>query len=360
MSDNEFEALETVDRFLDLKINRQEELQEIVQLASELCKTPIALITLMKKNIQYLKFKVGTAIRQLASEETFCQYFKDEDKVSVVPDALKDSRFSNNMLVLESQVRFYAGIPLRTHDGLYLGSLCVAGTKPRDLSSSQKHLLKVLAKRVVQIMEFGLSLEILKKQFLQAKNSEIKLRSFFESAGTCHLLIGKELEVIAFNKNMAYFIDELFHVKVFAGQSITDILQGGMLETFISEYHKALKGNSVIYERKVTLKGDTMWWSITLEPGYNVEGEIIGISYNATDITEKKIHEQQILDQNECLMQIAHIQSHELRKPVASILGFVELFKANNYTSDPEELMMLGKAATELDEKIRAIVALTE
>jgi PAS domain S-box-containing protein len=264
------------------------------------------------------------------------------------------------MLVLESQVRFYAGIPLRTHDGLYLGSLCVAGTKPRDLSSSQKHLLKVLAKRVVQIMEFGLSLEILKKQFLQAKNSEIKLRSFFESAGTCHLLIGKELEVIAFNKNMAYFIDELFHVKVFAGQSITDILQGGMLETFISEYHKALKGDSVIYERKVTLKGDTMWWSITLEPGYNVEGEIIGISYNATDITEKKIHEQQILDQNECLMQIAHIQSHELRKPVASILGFVELFKANNYTSDPEELMMLGKAATELDEKIRAIVALTE
>jgi hypothetical protein len=93
MSDNEFEALETVDRFLDLKINRQEELQEIVQLASELCKTPIALITLMKKNIQYLKFKVGTAIRQLASEETFCQYFKDEEKCRLFRMHLKTAVF---------------------------------------------------------------------------------------------------------------------------------------------------------------------------------------------------------------------------------------------------------------------------
>ena len=360
MFEKGFEDLSVIDRFLDLKINHQDEMQEIVQLVSELCDTPIALITLMNKNIQYIKFKVGTTLEQLASKDTFCQYFREGEEVMIVQDALLDERFSGNKLVVESKVRFYAGVPLRTHDGLYIGSLCVAGTEPRGLSAAQKHLLKVLAKRVIQVMELGLSLEILKKQFLQAKNSEIKLRSFFESAGSCHLLIGKNLEVIAFNKNMAYFIDKLFQVTVFAGQSVKYILKGDMLQNFISEYHKALRGDSVSYEREVTFNEDIMWWSITLDPGYNSEGQIIGISYTATNITEKKIHQQQILEQNECLMQIAHIQSHELRKPVASILGLVELFKANNYTSDPHELIMLGRAAKELDEKIRAIVALTE
>jgi PAS domain-containing protein len=359
MSDNELEYLYAIDRFLDLRINTKQELQEIVQLASELCKTPIALITLMDNNTQFVKFKVGTTISRLANEDTFCQYFKDKNEVMVVPDALKDERFRNNLLVVESKIRFYAGIPLRTHDGLYVGSFCVAGTEPGELARPEKDLLKVLAKRIIQIMEFGLSLQILKAQFLKAKDAEIKLRSFFESAGTCHLLIGRKLEVIAFNKSMARFIEKLSAVKVHEGQFITQILHGEMLISFISAYGRSLQGEFIVYEKEFDFDGDIMWWCMTMEPGYNAEGEIIGISYNATNITERKIHQQQIMEQNETLMRIAHIQSHELRKPVASILGLIELFKANNYLSQPDELIMLQRAAEELDNKIRDIVTLT-
>lgn len=54
------------------------------------------------------------------------------------------------------------------------------------------------------------------------------------------------------------------------------------------------------------------------------------------------------------------MQSHELRRPVANVLGFVELFKLNGYQATSEELMLLGKAAQELDDKVKAIVALTQ
>lgn len=99
---------------------------------------------------------------------------------------------------------------------------------------------------------------------------------------------------------------------------------------------------------------------MTFDPGYNAEGEIIGISFNAYDITERKLNEQQILAKNHSLKQIAQIQSHELRRPVASILGFMEIFKDNDYKATPDELKMMGIATEELDDKIRDIVNHTQ
>jgi PAS domain S-box-containing protein len=362
MSYREFESLQAVDRFLNLKINSKDELQEIVELASVICETPIALITLMDENTQYIKFKVGTHVKRHAKADTFCQYLgQHEEELMIVNDALKDDRFSHHPIVTGApHIRFYAGVPLITHDGLNMGSLCVMSTEPKEFTGSQKRLIKVLGKRIIQIMEFGFSLRILKKQFLQAKNSEIKLLSFFESVGTCHLLIGTKMEVIAFNKNMADFIERFYQLKLYAGQQMKEIMKEENFDVFLTNYHKVLMGESMTYERDMILDGKVMWWSVTLEPGYNAEGEVIGISYNAADITERKVQEQQILEQNDSLMKIAHIQSHELRRPVASILGLVELFKSNDYLSTQEELMMLARAAKELDDKIRAIVALTE
>ncbi|HEY0177394.1 MAG TPA: GAF domain-containing protein, partial [Pedobacter sp.] len=148
----EFENLQAVDRFLNLKINSKEELHEVVELASVICETPIAMITLMDENTQYVKFKVGTDVEQMALTDSFCQYLTGiEEEMMVVPDALSDERFSGNELVVRSpNVRFYAGVPLITHDGLNMGSLCVMGTKPKKLTCSQERLLKVLGKRVIQ------------------------------------------------------------------------------------------------------------------------------------------------------------------------------------------------------------------
>ncbi len=136
---------------------------------------------------------------------------------------------------------------------------------------------------------------------------------------------------------------------------------GTHLESFVEDYLKAISGKTIRFEREVKYSiGEVIWWDVTFEPTYHDNGGVIGVSYNATNITERKLYEQQILAQNDSLKHIAHIQSHELRKPVASILGLVHLFKNEQYKATKEELMMLEKAASELDQKIRAIVRFTD
>ena len=70
-------------------------------------------------------------------------------------------------------------------------------------------------------------------------------------------------------------------------------------------------------------------------------------------------HVKEIEMQNESLKKIAQIQSHDIRQPLTSILGMINVIKADNYVADKERLLMIESAANELDSKIHAIVAQT-
>ncbi|RKR85306.1 GAF domain-containing protein [Mucilaginibacter gracilis] len=362
MPQKELERLQAVNRFLNLSIDKDQNLQEIVELASELCETPVALISLIDDDTYFLNFKVGTEINKTLRQDSFCQYLTNKNELLIVPDATLDSRFANSPHVTGNpHIRFYAGIALTTHDGHNLGSLCVIDPQPRpQLTRPQQHLLQIMGKRIVQIMEFEFSLQILKEQYLEAKDTEIKLRSFFESGTSCHLLLGKQLDVITYNKNMANFIRRIYNIDLQPGTMVNQILSGPALQRFEEECNIALDGMPIHQEREVKYPSENIWWDITFEPCYDAEGETIGVSFNANDITERKLHEQQIVAKNESLKNIAHIQSHDLRRPVASILGFMEIFKSSGYQSTKEELMMMESATKELDDKIRDIVTFTE
>lgn len=358
MPEKELKRLQTIHRFLNLHIDKDVELQEIAVLATELLDCPIAFITTIKGDTQHFLYKVGIESKQDNIKNSFCRYIEPPD-LFVVPDALEDERFRNSSLVIEPPfVRFYAGAALLTHDGHQLGSICVMDTKPKEITGAQRHLLKVLAKRIIQIIEFDFSINLLKEQFLKSRESEIKLRSFFETSSALHLLVDRERNVLDFNRNMSEFLFEMYDVHLIQGMPVSDVLQGDSLSVFIRDFNKALNGEAVMFERKVTYRDQReIWWYVTFEPGRNPEGQIIGISYNATDITERKMHEALILNQNEVLKEIAFMQSHELRKPVATIMGLVGLMKAQEHDCLNEELEMLERASRELDEKIKLIVS---
>lgn len=59
---------------------------------------------------------------------------------------------------------------------------------------------------------------------------------------------------------------------------------------------------------------------------------------------------------NDALLRIAHIQSHEIRQPLASIMGLMNIIKANNYKADKDVLQNMDTVANELDQRIRAVV----
>ena len=361
MLHDEISRLQAVDKFLKLKISRENELTEIARYAAEICSTPMAFITLLSADTQHILFCVGSELKQTNRQDSFCNYTIMQDNVLVIPDTSKDERFVNNPFrdKTSANIQFYAGAPLVTKDGYNLGSLCVSGHEPMELSVIQEKMLAVLSRQVIHILDFDMSLAMLNEQYLEARKSEIKLSSFFESSISCHLLIGKDLEVLAFNKTLADMMRINHGIEMHIGNSVIDYIDDVFFPEFLSNFNKALSGRHIQNESPLITEGKKIWWNYNYVPAFDAEGEIIGVSYNAINITDLKLKEQQSNAKDESLKAIAFIQAHEIRRPVSSIIGLMNIFKADGYTSSREDLMVMERAVLELDEKIRLIVNYT-
>lgn len=357
MHNREIERLLAVERFLKLEISRADELKEIVKFAAKICGTPIALITLLDENTQHLKVSFGIDDKQTNRKHAFCNHVIEQESIMVIPDTAKDNRFANNPLRKNKlNIQFYAGAPLITHDGLKLGSLCVIGHEPQDLDENQMIMLESLSRQVIHILEFDYSLQIMKEQYLEAKKNENTLRSLFETSTSCLLFVDLDLRIRFFNKVMKEFMKVHYGITMRTGIPIMELEVEILREEFINCHKKALSGERVVTERVVEYPDKQLWWELSFGPAYDEQGEIAGLSFCATDITEAKQSKINILEKDQSLHAIALIQSHEIRGPVASILGLTELFRLNDYQAEKEEIIMLERAVKELDGKIHTIV----
>jgi len=142
----------------------EQEFDQIVQLASIICKVPISLITLVDLDRQWFKAKHGLAVAQTARNVSFCGHAILNDRLFEVKDAVADSRFFDNPLVTgEPNIRYYAGMPLLTENGYRIGTLCVIDRVPREMDAEQSFALKVLGNQVVKLFELRLKNKELKK-----------------------------------------------------------------------------------------------------------------------------------------------------------------------------------------------------
>ena len=126
----------------------------LAQLASEFCETPIALISLIDQDRVWFKSHLGFEHSQAPRESSFCSHAIEGDAPLIVQDATTDPRFQKNAFVLAPQgIRFYAGIPLVPTSGIAVGTLCVFDYKARTLSDKQLSCLKKLAVQVTALIE---------------------------------------------------------------------------------------------------------------------------------------------------------------------------------------------------------------
>jgi GAF domain-containing protein len=164
MSSNDGARVDALQKYAILDSEPEQAFDDLTLLASYVCKTPIALISLVDEDRQWFKAKVGISATETSRDIAFCSTAIQQGDVFVVPDALQDERFRTNPLVVsEPNIRFYAGAPLINEDGYALGTLCVIDRTPRVLGSDQEAALKALSRLVLMQMEFRRNLLLLKE-----------------------------------------------------------------------------------------------------------------------------------------------------------------------------------------------------
>jgi PAS domain S-box-containing protein len=131
----------------------EETFDEITQLAAEVCDVPMALIGFINGDRLWFKSHVGTDTLEIDRQQTICGHMIEQRKVMIIPDATKDDRFKDMPTVKNGRVRFYAGAPLITPEGVVVGSLCVLSPQTKTLSETQIKSLERLARMVVRFLE---------------------------------------------------------------------------------------------------------------------------------------------------------------------------------------------------------------
>lgn len=157
---NEIERLELIRQLDILDTEAEEGYDGIVYVASLICNAPISSITIIDKNRQWFKAKLGNLADETPRVYSFCSHAILGSDILEVVDSQKDERFKDNPYVLgDPHVRFYAGAPLELRDGLRVGTLCVIDDKPKKLNEQQLKALRILSLHVTKLLELRLKIK---------------------------------------------------------------------------------------------------------------------------------------------------------------------------------------------------------
>jgi PAS domain S-box-containing protein len=185
------DRLDALARLAILDSAPEQGFDDVVELAIQICETPVALVSFVSSDRQWFKARVGFEGCETDLDSSVCAFALVEPDILVIPDLARDVRTSNNPLVRgEPHIRFYAGAPLRTADGHVIGSLCVIDDKPRSqgLTERQSGALKNLARQVMAqvelrraVVERDDALAAQRAQETRRKESQARYRMLFEA-----------------------------------------------------------------------------------------------------------------------------------------------------------------------------------
>ncbi len=172
----------------------EDDFNDLVDLASQMCNTPISLITLLDNDRQWFKAKKGLKAESTEKHISFCSHAILQNDIFNVEDATKDERFHDNPLVTgDLNIRFYAGAPIISN-GFKLGTICIIDTKPKILTAKEENVLRILSAQVTKLLELRLKNKLIRDRAHAIIDSKSKtVHRFIEKSEDNNKLIAGNL-----------------------------------------------------------------------------------------------------------------------------------------------------------------------
>jgi len=254
--DGETKRLNALSSYNVLDTLPEKEYDAITRLASYICQTPIALVSLIDSERQWFKSKVGLELNETHRMDAFCSHTILHDEIMEINNAIEDETFKNNIFVKgDAHIRFYAGAPLIDPDGHRLGSLCVIDTVPRKLSPEQRDALRTLADEVMSHF-------LLKKQKADLETSVKTHKEFFNLFNTSaeiHFIADKDAHIELVNNAVSSILGYAAYQVI--GKSLWDFVVGKDRDQYALLIEKATATGTrfELETRTVSLNHEEKW-----------------------------------------------------------------------------------------------------
>lgn len=298
---NERERLDALRRYEILDTPPEPDFTSLVELAAQICRTPIALISLIGEDRQWFKAAIGLEKSGTSREVSLCAHAILEPDLLIVPDASLDSRFANNPLVVEDpKIRFYAGAPLRTEEGYALGTICVLDRVPRELSSEQADALRILSREVVGQLERRRT----KTELLRIRNAHtfvadaLRASEEFKSrliacSRDCIKVLDLEGRLLFMNEGGMQAL-EICNLQPVINGLWVDFWEGEDREAARKAVQLASSGGSghFVGYFPTRITGKPRWWDVVVSPIRDAEGKPERLLAVSRDITEQRLAEE--------------------------------------------------------------------
>jgi PAS domain S-box-containing protein len=334
---NEAERLVAAESYHILDTPAEAVFDHITELAAQICRTPMAVVSVLDARRQWFKSHLGLADEETPREIAFCNYTILGSEVFVVPDAAADSRFCHNPLVCAGpKIRFYAGAPLITADGFALGTIAVLDIIPRQLDETQKSSLALLAKIVTSELD---------RRRKMAQSWEA-LRALVHASPLAIYAIDRLGNVTIWNESA----EEMFGwtAAEVIGQPLPTVLPDRQAE-FQWMIGRTTEGEHFRVEivcRKQD--GSHIPVSVSTAPMRAASGQIVGSMAIVEDLTERREAEERLrqAQKMEAVGQLAGGVAHDFNNQLMVIRGYSELLM-QQHAGDP-------KARSQLEQILKA------
>lgn len=314
------------DELVELIKNAGEEFVPLNRLASFICKTPVSLVNLLDENFQFTASKFGDWEGQITPREgTVCQFTVGQEDILVINDTRKDERTESIQELRENrEVRFYAGVPIKSPSGARIGAFCVIDERPKELSESQRQALIDLGKEV------DVRIKLLKqKKAVELKNKKLQQAAAFLENSTDILWV---LEPMTFKIVKSEGVDSILGYsdgKVI-GESLFDLIDQINIQNHIKQWiHEKNNHSKLGIPVKInTESDDEIWLNLTFT---KYEDHLLA---TGRDITKQQRAEHSLkesLEEKEILLSEVH---HRVKNNLAVIMSLIQLerFKTEDKT----------------------------